>query len=258
MKKLLLLTLVFSLPLAQMVRADNDKDRKKHKREAESAAVQRGQQSSPQAGQTVRHPARQTAQPQQRHVAPTQRTVNRAPHSVAPVNRPATRSEPSLNRPDRSDERVTDRGDNRGQNLEQTRSSNRNFDRNSFSVARSRVIRTPHNRNWWRSNFNTTFILFGGGYYYWWNGYWYPAYGYSPYYNNYIYSEPIYGYNNLAPGQVIENVQLALRDEGYYPGAIDGLVGPQTRAALAAFQRDHGLVVTEAVDEPTLVTLGLA
>jgi len=53
-------------------------------------------------------------------------------------------------------------------------------------------------------------------------------------------------------------VQVALRDQGYYAGAIDGLVGPQTRAALAAFQRDHGLVVTAAVDEPTLVTLGLA
>jgi len=57
---------------------------------------------------------------------------------------------------------------------------------------------------------------------------------------------------------VLENVQVALRDQGYYAGAIDGLVGPQTRAALAAFQRDHGLVVTAAVDEPTLVTLGLA
>jgi localization factor PodJL len=57
---------------------------------------------------------------------------------------------------------------------------------------------------------------------------------------------------------VIENVQIALRDEGYYPGAIDGIVGFQTRAALAAFQRDHGLIVTEAIDEPTLVSLNLA
>ncbi|MGI9086718.1 MAG: peptidoglycan-binding domain-containing protein [Chthoniobacterales bacterium] len=39
---------------------------------------------------------------------------------------------------------------------------------------------------------------------------------------------------------------------------MDGLIGPQTRAALAAYQRDNGLVITEAVDEPTLVTLGLA
>ena len=91
-----------------------------------------------------------------------------------------------------------------------------------------------------------------------WNNYWYPAFGYSPFYNNYVYSEPIYGYNNLAPGQVIQNVQLALRNQGYYPGAIDGLIGTQTRAALSAFQRDHGLIVTSAVDEPTLVTLGLA
>ena len=78
-------------------------------------------------------------------------------------------------------------------------------------------------------------MLFGGGYYYWNLGYWYPAYGYSPFYNNYTYSEPIYGYNNLAPGQVLQNVQLALRDQGYYSGAIDGLIGPQTRAALVGF-----------------------
>ena len=80
----------------------------------------------------------------------------------------------------------------------------------------------------------------------------------QPVYNNYAYSEPIYGYNNLAPGQVIQNVQLALRDQGYYPGAIDRLIGPQTRAALSAFQRDRGLIITSAVDEPTLVALGLA
>ena len=57
---------------------------------------------------------------------------------------------------------------------------------------------------------------------------------------------------------MLENVQLALRDQGYYHGPIDGLIGPQTQAALAAYQRDHGLVITSAVDEPTLVTLGLA
>ena len=62
----------------------------------------------------------------------------------------------------------------------------------------------------------------------------------------------------LHPSQVIQNVQLALRDQGYYPGAIDGLIGTQTRAALSAFQRDRGLVITSAVDEPTLVALGLA
>jgi len=131
--------------------------------------------------------------------------------------------------------------------------------RNSFAVAKSRVIVVRHDRVWWVNRFpNTRFVLFGGGYYYWNGGYWYPAYGYSPIYSSYAYNEPIYGYNNLAPGQVIYNVQAALRDQGYYRGSIDGLVGPGTRGALASYQRDHGLVVTEAIDEPTLVTLGLA
>jgi putative peptidoglycan binding protein len=133
----------------------------------------------------------------------------------------------------------------------------RNYDRNSYNRARHRWVRTYHNRDWWRSHYNTTFVLFGGGYYYWDAGYWFPAYGYDPYYSTYTYDEPIYGYNDLAPGEVLENVQIALRDAGYYNGAIDGLIGPQTRAALRAFQRDNGLIVTEAVDEPTLAALGL-
>ena len=136
---------------------------------------------------------------------------------------------------------------------------NRNFDRNSFVTAKKRVIVVRHDRVWWRTHFpSTRFVLFGGGYYYWWDGYWYPALGYDPYYSTYGYYEPIYGYNNLAPGQVIENVQVALRDQGYYHGVIDGLIGPRTRDALARYQRDHGLLVTSAIDEPTLATLGLA
>ncbi len=133
------------------------------------------------------------------------------------------------------------------------------IDRNSFAVANSHVIRVRHPRAWWVARFpHTRFVLFGGGYYYWWNGYWYPAYGYSPYYSAYLYDGPIYGYNNYAPGQVTENVQMALRTQGYYHGAIDGLIGPQTRSALAQYQRSNGLAVTAAIDQPTLVTLGLA
>jgi len=52
-------------------------------------------------------------------------------------------------------------------------------------------------------------------------------------------------------------VQLALQQQGYYAGPIDGLLGPQTRGALAAFQADNGLATTSAVDRPTLQTLGL-
>jgi len=250
MKKLLLLTLGLSLPLAQVMRADNDQDRRRHKREVEQQRTQQAAQQAP-----VQSARRTDNRPVQGNV----------PRSVAPVNRQRGYDQPQVASRYRSNSRGNMGNRNVDRNLDSApvavrdnRGSNRDFNRNSFAVASRNVVRTPHNRDWWRRHYHTTFVLFGGGYYYWWNNYWYPAYGYDPYYNNYIYDEPIYGYNDLAPGQVLENVQVALRDQGYYAGAIDGLVGPQTRAALAAFQRDHGLVVTAAVDEPTLVTLGLA
>ena len=83
--------------------------------------------------------------------------------------------------------------------------------------------------------------------------------GVTTLYVSYPYDGPIYtGYDYVAPDQVIINVQFALQDWGYYAGATDGVLGPQTRAALAAFQADNGLAVTSTVDEPTLQTLGVA
>ena len=114
-----------------------------------------------------------------------------------------------------------------------------------------------HDRDWWRGRYNRI-GLFGGGYYYWNNGYWYPAWGYDPGYEFYAYDGPIYGYDGLPPDQVIANVQAALQREGYYQGVVDGMLGPLTRAALADYQRDHGLYVTSAIDQPTLETLGMS
>jgi Putative peptidoglycan binding domain len=113
-----------------------------------------------------------------------------------------------------------------------------------------------HDRGWWRSHFNTI-VFVNGGWYYWNTGYWYPAWGYAPY-AYYPYDGPIYGYNYMSPDQVVVNVQQQLQRDGYYAGPIDGVLGPMTRQAIAAFQADHGLAVTSAVDEPTLATLGLA
>lgn len=126
----------------------------------------------------------------------------------------------------------------------------------SYDEARRHHRREHRDRNWYRSTYSR-FALFGGGYYYWDRGYWYPAYGYDPAYSTYRFDEPIYGYGSLEPGQVLVNVQRELRRHGYYYGAIDGLIGPQTRAALARFQRDNGLYVTRAIDGPTLAALGL-
>jgi hypothetical protein len=139
--------------------------------------------------------------------------------------------------------------------------TNRNWQNNTsgtftFEQARRRFDRHRHDRNWWRSRYNRI-ALFGGGYYYWDNNYWYPAYGYDPYYSTYSYDEPIYGYNNLEPGQVVANVQRALQEQGYFDDAVDGLIGPRTRAALSDFQRDNGLPITAAIDGPTLQALGV-
>jgi Putative peptidoglycan binding domain len=249
MKKILLLTLTLSLSMAQVVRADNDTDnKKKRKHQAEVAAEQHSQQAAQSQKKVVSQPVKTRVQPVQPGAVPTQRILARSPHSVAPTQRQPVKSEANPNGQNRVRTQAPNQAENR----------NRRVDRNSFAAARTRAVHGYHNRYWWRSHYNTRFVFFGGGYYYWNLGYWCPAFGYSPFYNNYAYIEPIYGYNNLAPGQVIQNVQLALRDQGYYPGAIDGLIGTQTRAALSSFQRDHGLIVTSAVDEPTLVALGLA
>ena len=74
----------------------------------------------------------------------------------------------------------------------------------------------------------------------------------------YPYDGPIYGYNSLTPDRVVTEVQLQLQRDGYYAGEVDGSLGPQTRQALAAYQADHGLAVTSAIDRPTLITLGLS
>src|SRR5438067_2822097 len=112
-----------------------------------------------------------------------------------------------------------------------------------------------HERNWWRNHYNRVVFVYGG--WYAWNaGYWIPAWGYD---SNayYAYDGPIYGYNNLPPDQVIANVQTALQQQGYYQGEVDGLLGPLTRAAVANYQRDHGLYITSAIDRLTLSSLGM-
>jgi hypothetical protein len=113
-----------------------------------------------------------------------------------------------------------------------------------------------HNRNWWHNHSNRVVFVFGG--WYAWNaGWWYPAWGYVPN-AYYAYDGPIYGYNNFPPDQVIANVQSALQQQGYYQGEVDGLLGPQTRSAIADYQRANGLVETAAIDQPTLQSLGMS
>lgn len=52
-------------------------------------------------------------------------------------------------------------------------------------------------------------------------------------------------------------VQVALRAHGYYSGPIDGIIGPQSREALAWLQRDHGLTVTGGITQEVLDVVGI-
>ena len=114
-----------------------------------------------------------------------------------------------------------------------------------------------HDQGWWRGHYNNRVVFVYGGWYAWNAGYWIPAWGYAPN-AYYAYDGPIYGYNNLPPDQVIANVQSALQQQGYYQGEVDGLLGPQTRAAVADYQRATGLAETAAIDQPTLESLGMS
>ena len=112
-----------------------------------------------------------------------------------------------------------------------------------------------HDHDWWHHHC-VAIIFFDWGWWGWWDGWWYPAWGYDPY-SYYEYSEPIYGYDGLSPDQIVAGVQAALQERGYYQWAIDGKMGPLTRAAIARYQRDHMLPITSGIDPTTLGSLGV-
>jgi hypothetical protein len=114
-----------------------------------------------------------------------------------------------------------------------------------------------HDQGWYRQRYGRVELI-GGGWYFWNNGYWYPAWGYDAGAAYYPYDGPIFvGHAAEPPDKVIADVQAELQDMGYYQGEVDGLLGPLTRQALRDYQADHGLAVTEAIDEPTLDSLQL-
>jgi localization factor PodJL len=50
-------------------------------------------------------------------------------------------------------------------------------------------------------------------------------------------------------------VQARLRNLGYDPGPTEGRLGPETAAAIEAFQRDRGIAPTGEIDEALLSAL---
>ncbi len=54
----------------------------------------------------------------------------------------------------------------------------------------------------------------------------------------------------------VKGLQQALAAAGYDPGTPDGIVGPATRRAVSAWQRDRGLVADGHVDQQLITALG--
>jgi len=79
----------------------------------------------------------------------------------------------------------------------------------------------------------------------------YPYYGYYPY-GYYSYNDYGYGYGNT----VVE-VQRRLARAGYYHGPIDGIMGPQTRRAIRAYERNHNMPAYGVTDQQLVATMGL-
>ena len=127
--------------------------------------------------------------------------------------------------------------------------------------------RNWNGRNWnnwngnWRHHHGHNDVVFIGdfGFPWWWGwgsyypwgypygyygygdggGYGYGGYGDGGYGYNYGQRQPGYGYGSGTRSRVVE-LQRRLARAGYYNGSVDGVMGPQTRRAIRAYERDHG------------------
>jgi len=193
-------------------------------------------------------------------------------------------------------DRLTDRGNgvgahngaigNYGRRAGQVRNGNNNLPanwRNHIAGRRSAEWHRDWDRNRdhrWRGHHcrfvNGSWIIFDLGFYPWWP-YSYPydyyAYDYYPYTYNYdsgyndsgVYQgEEYYDQGNYdssdqysSSDSTIAAVQERLARQGYYRGEIDGILGSQTRRAIARYQRGHGLRVTGNLAPDMLQALGL-
>jgi len=133
------------------------------------------------------------------------------------------------------------------------RFGNRDFNRNDrfgrfnrFNDGRfGRNHRFDHFNRFNRFNhFNDVVFIGNFGFPWWWG--WGPSWGWGSgypygYYGGYNYGGygSGYGYSDSSGSRVAE-LQSRLATAGYYHGAVDGIMGPATRRAIRAYERDHG------------------
>ena len=93
-----------------------------------------------------------------------------------------------------------------------------------------------------RRFFRNRFVFvdsFGFPFWGWGGGWGYPYGYYGGYGYGYPYGYGGYGYQGYGNGSSVVQLQRRLARAGYYHGAIDGIMGPATRRALRAYERDH-------------------
>lgn len=129
--------------------------------------------------------------------------------------------------------------------------------RTSINSSRFAASHWNHHRHYrHRSNFS---IGIGLGYPYYGYGYGYPYYGAYPYGYGYYTPRPtVYATSGINDDATVAAVQRRLARGGYYHGSIDGVIGPRTRSAIRAFERNNGLPVDGVIDRQLLRTMGLA
>jgi len=200
--------------------------------------------------------------------------ANRQPNRVGSVATTANRQ------PNRTGS-VT--GRNQVSNPRMSAAQSRDFVRNHASERHDSNWHHDWDRHHAHFHNNLVFVFVGGS---WWGLYpwdYYPYYAYDyPYdysYGNpydYSYGSPYdyagyyTGYSNdyndqpgydtsgqYGSNSTVSAVQSELARLGYYNGAIDGVLGDETEAALARYQQDQNLSVTGTADSATLQSLGL-
>lgn len=126
--------------------------------------------------------------------------------------------------------------------------------------------------HWWHGHrcrfVNGSWFIFDLGFVPWYgypydyyaSDYYYP-YGYDPGVyegtNADYYSQGSYDSSDQSTGSTVAAAQEQLARQGYYRGEIDGVFGPETRRAIARYQRGHGLRITGDLTTDTLRSLSL-
>ena len=136
--------------------------------------------------------------------------------------------------------------------------------RTSINSSRPAASNWNHHRYYRpRSNFSFGIGLgypyYGYGYGNTYYGYGYPYYGGYPYdYGYYTPRTTVHATSGINDDATVAAVQRRLARGGYYHGSIDGVIGPGTRTAIRAFERNNGLPVDGVIDRQLLRTMGLA